>query len=117
VLFRSGTLDDIARHHPELARGARIDLVGLLDLAHRNLALLVVAAVIVVVVALRRRLPGNLRAQKTSMAAAAVLGAQFVIGVALAYAGLPHALQVAHLLFGAVLLGLLTATAMHVRRG
>lgn len=112
-----GTLDDIARHHPELARGARIDLVGVLDMAHRNLALLVVAAVVVVVIALRKRLPGNRQAQKTSTWAAVVLGAQFVIGIALVYAGLPHVLQVAHLLCGALLLGLLTATAMQVRRG
>ena len=105
-----GTLDDIARHHPELPRGDRLAEVGVLDHAHRLLALVVVAAVVVVAV----KAAG--RARVWANACVALVCVQVVVGVVLAYAGLPQVAQVFHLLCGALLLGGLTATAQLTRR-
>lgn len=111
-----GYLDDIGRHHPELARGDRLPLVGAINLIHRNLALAVAVAVVILAVLVRERVKENARAQRAAMAAVVCVVAQVVVGVGLAWAGLPHALQVLHLLFGSLLLGALTATAMDLRR-
>lgn len=109
-----GTLDDIARHQPLLPRAERLAQVGLLDEVHRTLALLVAAAVVVLCVVVVKRVGGA--GARWSCVCAALVAVQFVVGVVLAYAGLPQVAQVFHLLCGALLLGGLTTTAMLLRR-
>jgi cytochrome c oxidase assembly protein subunit 15 len=109
-----GTLDDIARHHPELARAARLDEVGPLDHWHRQAAVLVFIA-LVVVAALTRKHASPLAA-RFAVASLALGALQIGAGLVLAYAGLPQVIQVTHLLLGALLLAALTATALHARR-
>lgn len=109
-----GTLDDIARHHPELARGARLDEVGPLDHWHRQAAVLVFIALVVVAVLVRKH--ASPRAARFAAASLSLGALQIGAGLVLAYGGLPQAIQVTHLLLGALLLGALTATALHARR-
>ena len=111
-----GTLEDIARHHPELSRGAWIDHVGLIDTLHRTLALAVGAGAVVVVVVARARLADQRSVQQAATASVVLVLLQIVIGVVLAQAALPKVFQVLHLLAGALLLGSLTTTAMLARR-
>jgi cytochrome c oxidase assembly protein subunit 15 len=111
-----GTLEDIARAHPEWARSRWLDALGTLDFVHTSLGLVTVGAVVWLAVrfassgAVR---PGGVRAARV---AAAVVVAQLVVGLALHAAGLPRALQVVHLLLGALLLGALTTASMLARR-
>lgn len=115
-----GLIEDVRRHNPDVPRGAWIDLVGVVDIAHRNLALLVVAAVVVLLFVVRGKLPDtrvrHVGVTRAALASVGIVLAQVVVGVALVYADLPRALQVFHLLFGALLLGTLTTTAMLARR-
>jgi cytochrome c oxidase assembly protein subunit 15 len=111
-----GTLEDIARAHPEWARGAWLEHLGSLDFVHTSLALLVAAAV--VVLALRFGQSADVRPAGVAFAraAAALVVAQLVVGVVLHAADLPRAMQVLHLLLGALLLGALTTAGMLARR-
>ncbi|MDP2341712.1 MAG: COX15/CtaA family protein [Deltaproteobacteria bacterium] len=110
-----GILEDVARAHPELARGSWIEHVGLLDPVHRTLALAVVAAVVVVFVVVRKQLRDPL-VLRAATAALVLVIVQMVVGVVLTWAALPKPMQVFHLLAGALLLGALTTTAMLARR-
>ena len=111
-----GILEDIARHHLEIARGAWIDQVGLVDILHRNLALAVVAAVVALFFVVRGKLRDHAAVNKAAAASLALALAQVVVGLVLVYAALPKVMQVFHLLAGALLLGTLTMTAMLARR-
>ncbi len=111
-----GFIEDVARARPDLARGQWIDHVGLVDTIHRNFALAVVAAAIGLAVWLRRAIPDRVGARRAADAAATLAMAQFVVGGILVTLALPRAMQVIHLLFGALLLGALTAAAMLARR-
>jgi cytochrome c oxidase assembly protein subunit 15 len=111
-----GTLEDIARAHPEWSRAMWLDHIGTLDFVHTILALLVAA--VVVGLALRFGQTADVRPAgvRCARAAAALVVAQLVVGVVLHSAGLPRAMQVLHLLFGALVLGALTAAGMLARR-
>lgn len=112
-----GFIEDVARAHPDLARGEWITRVGLVDIVHRNLALVVVGAAVAVALAVRRWTPSATTAIRLVDASAALAVSQLVIGGLLVNLALPRVLQVFHLLGGALLLGGLTAAAMYARRG
>ncbi|MBM4280943.1 MAG: hypothetical protein FJ137_09330 [Deltaproteobacteria bacterium] len=111
-----GTLEDIARAHPDWERTRWLDALGTLDFLHTSLALVVVA--LVVGLAVRFGGSPDLRpaAARFARGAAALVVAQAVTGVVLHAAGLPRSMQVLHLLFGALVLGALTAAGMLARR-
>jgi cytochrome c oxidase assembly protein subunit 15 len=111
-----GFIEDVSRARPDLARGQWIEHVGVIDTVHRNLALVVVAAAIGLAVMLRRSIPDRVGARRAADAAAVLAAAQFVVGGVLVNVDLPRTMQVVHLLFGALLLGALTAAAMLARR-
>lgn len=111
-----GLLEDIARAHPELSRAALLDKVGLLDLLHKNLALVVVAAGIVLVFVFRAQVRDNVAATRAAIAVAVTALTQFALGVVLASMALPKVAQVLHLLFAALFLGATTAAGMLARR-
>jgi heme a synthase len=104
-----GLIEDIARANPDLARSLWLDQVGVVDIGHRNLALLCVALVMMTLLSARSRE----RSQPSSgmapawVAVIAVVG-QFALGLSLAYAALPRVAQVLHLLLATILLGALT---------
>lgn len=111
-----GFIEDVSRARPDLTRGQWIEHVGLVDTIHRNLALVVVAATIGLAVWLRRTLPERQQARRAADGAAVLAVAQFVVGGILVNLDVPRTMQVVHLLFGALLLGALTAAAMLTRR-
>jgi cytochrome c oxidase assembly protein subunit 15 len=111
-----GFLEDVSRAHPELARGEWITRVGVVDLVHRNLALVVVLAVVAVAILLRRWTPSSRTAIRIVDASAALGVFQLVVGGLLVNLALPKVLQVFHLLGAALMLGGLTAAAMYARR-
>ncbi len=111
-----GILEDIARAHPELVRGDWITKVGVVDVVHRNLALLAVGAILVVAWNARKVLPAGHAARFLSMAAVALAVLQLVTGSVLTSLSLPPPAQVLHLLAATLILGALMATAMVARR-
>ena len=86
-----------------VSRSAWIENVGVIDHVHRSFTWLVLAAAIYLVRALRKhRVRGLL--YRLGVATLALLVAQAVIGIVLAYTGLPKAGQVLHLFVAALLL-------------
>lgn len=111
-----GLLEDISRARPDLARGDWIDHVGVIDIVHRNLAIVVVVGVVGLSVMLRRWVPQQRQAIRLADIATGLAASQFVVGGILVNLPLPKVMQVFHLLCGALLLGALTASAMLARR-
>jgi len=111
-----GFLEDVARAHPELGRGQWIEHIGVIDSVHRTLGVVVVAAAIALAIGLRRSIPERVGAVRLADIAAGLAVAQFIVGGVLVNLDLPRVMQVFHLLFGALLLGALTACAMLARR-
>jgi cytochrome c oxidase assembly protein subunit 15 len=111
-----GTLEDIARAHPDWSRDRWLDDLGTLDFLHTSLALFTVGAV--VFIAVRFAASGAVRrgALRATRAAAVIVGVQLLVGVVLHAAALPRALQVAHLILGVLLLAALTTGGMLARR-
>ena len=111
-----GTLEDIARAHPDWSRAMWLEQLGTLDFVHTSLALVV--AVVVVGLAVRFGQGADVRPAGVAAArgAAALVVAQVGVGVVLHSAGLPRAMQVLHLLFGVLVLGALTTAGMLARR-
>ncbi|MEO1335223.1 MAG: COX15/CtaA family protein, partial [Myxococcota bacterium] len=94
---------------------ARVDWIGqlgLIDVVHRNTAVLTTAAVIGVTWLAHRWVPTDRWLKGASSLAAALVVFQVVAGLALAYADFPRVMQVAHLWLASLLLGALTVVAM-----
>lgn len=101
---RSG-IELVVREQPGLVRGEWLAQVGLMDMAHRELSLVVLLASAVLLWWLRRweRAEGPLiRAAWWVLGLAAL---QIALGVVLAYLNLPSAAQVGHLTVASLLLG------------
>jgi cytochrome c oxidase assembly protein subunit 15 len=111
-----GTLEDIARAHPDWSRSMWLDKLGTLDFVHTSLALVVSSAVVGLALRFGRSADVRPAAVAFARAAAGLVVAQVIAGLALHGAGLPRPMQVLHLLFGALLLGALTAAGMLARR-
>ncbi len=110
-----GILEDVSQAHPELARGDWLQKVGLIDLVHRNLALVAVGAIFFLAYNVRVRLPKHTMARRMTMAAAGMAVVQLVSGSVLTQLSLPPPAQVVHLLVATLILGALTATAILAR--
>jgi cytochrome c oxidase assembly protein subunit 15 len=111
-----GTLEDIARAHPDWTRAAWLDALGTLDFVHTSLALLVGAAVVGLAVRFGASADIRPAAVRFARISAGLVVAQVVVGVVLHGADLPRTMQVLHLLLGALLLGALTTAGMLARR-
>ncbi len=111
-----GLLEDIARAHPEYSRDQLLEKVGMLDLLHKNLALVVVAGAVTLVFIFRTHVRDQTAAVRAAIVVAVTSLIQFALGAVLAAMALPKVAQVLHLLFGALLLGAITAAAMLARR-
>ena len=111
-----GQIEDIARHKPDLARADLLNTVGLLDLLHKNLAMVVVAGAVMVLFIFRAHVRSQTAALRAALATAMLGLAQFAVGAVLATLGLPKPFQVLHLLVAALFLGTLTAAGMLAKR-
>lgn len=93
-------LSAVMQHYPELARGDRLAEVGSRDLIHRSFSWLIVGASIVLY-----RTVGPLSLEHPLRALAALNNSfvvvQILIGIVLAYGGLPPAFQIFHLVVAA----------------
>ena len=107
-----GFLDDLQRARPSAARlDVLIDVPRALDLAHRQLAVVVLAAcVALLVVVVRRRSERPIRV--AAIAVVALAGAQIAAGLVLVYVDMAPAIMIAHLTIGALLLGAQTVLAI-----
>jgi cytochrome c oxidase assembly protein subunit 15 len=111
-----GLIEDVARNNPGLSRDLWLSKVGLMDLAHKNLSMLVVAACIVLVFVFRNHVREQVAAVRMAIAAALLSLAQLTVGLTLAGAALPKTMQVLHLTLAALMLGALTAAGILARR-
>ena len=102
----------IDRRAGVLPRGSLVAAVGLADVAHRSLALVVFAASLWLFLRVRRR-HRSFRPLAAAAAAVVVLsGLQIAAGAVLAYLSLPRPVQVAHLSIASLLLGAQTLVAL-----
>lgn len=111
-----GFIEDVARANPSLTRGEWVHQVGMVDLIHRNLAILVVGASFSLIFVFRAKVRAHVGATRAAIAAGVLGVAQLIGGSLLVTLELPRAIQVFHLLCGALMLGALTAAAMLARR-
>ena len=112
-----GTLEDVARADPRLPRGEWIEHVGFLDIAHRQLALMVLAVLIALLFSAWSRLRAYtvpLRALSVALGASVL---QIAAGVGLAYLALPKALQIVHLELALIAVGALMVALVSYARG
>lgn len=111
-----GTIDDTTKVYEHLQRSEWLDAVGWIDIAHRQLAVVVfflTAGLLVSVWNTRGDAP---RLYTVAVVTTALAGGQIVTGLVLAYAGLPPPAQVIHLFIGSLLLGALTTLAIFAYR-
>jgi len=111
-----GTLEDVARANPGLPRDRWLDLVGLVDIGHKNLALMVVGACFVLVLRARSAHRDEPVLAWVALSALGLAAAQLGVGFGLAALALPPPLQVAHLVIACALLGALTVLGLLTSR-
>lgn len=111
-----GTLEDIARAHPDWPRARWLERLGTLDFVHTSLALVVTGLVLSLAVRFVGSPDVRPEGVRCARAAAVLVVVQLVSGVVLHTAGLPQPLQVLHLLASVLVLGALTAAGMIARR-
>ena len=95
-----------------VARADWIGALGVIDVVHRNFAVVASAAVVVVARLAHTWAAPDAWLRGTSLIAVGLVVLQVAAGLALAYAGFPRVMQVAHLWLAALLLGALTVVAM-----
>lgn len=78
------------------------------DLAHRQFAVLILAACAGLFLAVKKRVPHHPGMRAWALYTMLLAGAQIALGLGLAYGAVPRPLQVAHLLFGSLMLGTLS---------
>lgn len=93
-------------------RAALLGTVGAADSTHRTASLLVLAGAIALLVLVWRRQRAQAWLVRAAAAVAGLTAAQMAAGAALAYLGLPRAVQVAHLGLASLLLGAETLVAL-----
>jgi heme a synthase len=113
-----GTIETIEETRPDLTRCQWIDFVGGVDWVHRKLALVTLLLVFLLVWAARRitEAAGS-QARTIAYQNAALAIFQIAAGIVLAYAGLPPAAQVIHVVCGVLLVGNLVRQILAVRHG
>jgi heme A synthase len=104
-----GTID---RGAATIPRERLVASVGLADVAHRSVALAVLAASVGLFVLAGRVRPVFRPLRITAAATLGLCGLQIAGGGALAYLGLPRAVQVAHVSIASLLLGAQTLLAL-----
>lgn len=111
-----GEIQLLAEASGEAGRAGWLAQVGLLDVLHRNGAVLTTLAVVALAFGVRRQKEPDSGLRITADLAALVVVTQVVAGLGLAYLGFPRVLQVLHLWAGSVLLGCLTVLALLLHR-
>lgn len=114
--FVRGAVEDKVLANPGLPRDEWLFPLTSVDIGHRQLALATLTAIAFLAWRARGRrveYPWIWRSAAASLGLAAL---QVAVGLGLAYAGMPAALQVAHLSFGSLLFGTLTLVWLFVRR-
>jgi cytochrome c oxidase assembly protein subunit 15 len=89
-----------------------LSAVGLIDVAHRNLAVLVTAAVFALAALAERPARSDPRLRAWTRGCAGLVAAQVLAGLGLAYLGFPRVLQVAHMWLACLLLASLTIVVL-----
>lgn len=106
-----GLIEKAIRMFGEMPREEWLSHVGWIDIAHRQVAVVIFAvAVFMAYRARKTHMQPVLWA--TSMASMTLAGAQIVAGLLLAYAAMPAAVQIIHLGLGSLLLGSLTVQGL-----
>jgi cytochrome c oxidase assembly protein subunit 15 len=103
-----GDLEHIQEDHPDMARSALIDEAGWSDAVHRSYSWVILGGVIGLAGYIHRRLAAYRQLIYLARGAMVMVIVQVVAGIGLAYAGLPPALQVIHLINASILVGVLT---------
>jgi cytochrome c oxidase assembly protein subunit 15 len=104
-----GDLENVEENNPELARSSLIEEVGWSDTVHRSYSWFVLGTVLFTAYYTHRGMSHKhplLIWLSRAMVAIVIL--QVLVGVGLAYGGLPPALQVVHLINASVLVGVIT---------
>lgn len=104
-----GDLENVEENSPELARSSLIEEAGWSDAVHRSFSWLVLGGVVFTAYYTHRRMSHKhplLIWLSRAMVAIVIL--QVLVGIGLAYGGLPPALQVIHLINASVLAGVIT---------
>lgn len=111
-----GTIDTVVIAEPELLRGTWLAEVGPLDLVHRQIgALTFLCTLVVAGLTLRnRQIHPHLR--RTAIVMLSFCAVQIGLGLTLAYAELPPAAQMLHILVGSLLIGSDMVLAFLARR-
>jgi cytochrome c oxidase assembly protein subunit 15 len=105
-----GRIDRIVRSM-EATRDSALELVGPIDITHRQLSLVVLAAAIALGVHVWRR-SGERGLVLAAAAVVLVSGAQILVGLALAYLDMPPVAQVTHVSLSSLLIGAQTLLAL-----
>jgi cytochrome c oxidase assembly protein subunit 15 len=104
-----GDLENVEQNNPDLARASLIDEAGWSDVVHRTFSWLVLGSVSFAAYYTHRRMKHKhplLISLSRVMVVMVVL--QVLVGIGLAYGGLPPVLQVMHLINASVLVGVIT---------
>lgn len=109
-------IEAILAQVPDLPRPEWLVGVGPVDLAHRQVSVVVFFATAFVAFRTFQRRHDYPWLFRASAAAFALVGLQIVAGLGIAYGGMPAALQVAHLSLGSLLLGAFTLMWLLVHR-
>lgn len=112
-----GDLENVEENNPELARTSLIEEAGWSDAVHRSYSWLVLGTVLFTAFYTHRRMTHKhplLIWLSRAMVATVVL--QVLVGIGLAYGGLPPALQVIHLINASVLVGVITMVYLLTNR-
>ncbi|MCI0712893.1 MAG: COX15/CtaA family protein [Chloroflexi bacterium] len=112
-----GDLENVEENNPELARSSLIEEAGWSDAIHRSYSWLVLGTVLFTTFYTHRRMSHKhplLIWLSRAMVAIVVL--QVLVGIGLAYGGLPPALQVIHLINASVLVGVITMVYLLTNR-
>ncbi len=100
-----GELEIVEHDYPQLARAEWIGEVGWIDTLHRSFSWTIIGVVAGLNFYVHRRLQGNVRwLQWTARSIAVLTALQILVGIGLAYAGLPAPLQALHLIVGTMLI-------------
>jgi heme a synthase len=98
-----------------IGRSDALAAVGRFDLWHREAALLVIGATVMVVWLARTRFRHERVLVRATVVVVALVGAQVVLGVTMAYVGLTPPAQIAHLTVSSLLLGAETVVFLLAR--
>ena len=111
-----GRIDDAHELNAFLERSEWLTTVGWIDIAHRQLAVVVFFACGFLLFTLRAVRSSSPQLFRVALVTTLIAGAQIITGLVLAYLQLPPPAQVIHLVLGSLLLGALTVLVLMAYR-